>query len=497
MTAILLYLGKSAVALAVFYMFYRLLLSKETFHRLNRIVLLGTAALSFVLPLCVITIREVVMLPSSEQSAAESVASSAAVEQIAASEPWWVTALCAVCAVGVLVSLGFTLLSIIRVKQIIARGESIPQPDGVTLVLLDEQVAPFSWMRHIVMSRADYEAGAEQILVHEKAHIAYGHSIDLLFADVVTALQWFNPAVWMLKSDLRALHEFEADDAVLRSGANVKEYQYLLIKKAVGKSGYSVANSFNHSTLKNRITMMSNKKSSRMGAWKALYVLPLVGVSLVATAETKVDYRYEEQSVAAVQDTIKVNTVMTSFTVKGNVKIGDLPEGKPLFVIDGKVADADFDLKKIDPKTIESMEVIKNETAVEKYGEAAKNGVIVIKLKSQEPQEEEVIPFQFAGEKPGFNGGDVNEFSKWVAQNMQYPEEALKKNLSGRVMVSFVVGSDGVIRNVKVLRGVDPILDAEAVRVVSSSPKWTPATKDGEPVAINYTFPVVFVNRKI
>ena len=496
MTAILIYLGKSAVALAVFYMFYRLLLSKETFHRINRIVLLGTAALSFVLPLCVITIREVVVLPSSGQAAVETVASGAAVEQIAVAEPWWVVALCAVCAVGALASLGFTLFSIIRVKQIIARGECILQKDGVKLVLIEEQVAPFSWMKHIVLSRADYEAGAEQILVHERAHIAYGHSIDLLFVDLVTALQWFNPAIWMLRSDLRALHEFEADDAVLISGADVKEYQYLLIKKAVGKSGYSVANSFNHSTLKNRITMMSNKKSSRMGAWKALYVLPLVGVSLVATAETKVDYRYEEQPVAAVQDTIKVNTVMVgSFPVKGNIKIEEIPEGKPRFVIDGKVMELDFDLKEVDPKTIESMEVLKDETAIEKYGEIAKNGVIVINLKKQEPQEEEVISFQFAGEKPSFNGGDVNDFNKWVAQNMRYPEEAIKKKLSGRVMVSFVVGSDGVVKDVKVLRGVDPLLDAEAVRVVSSSPKWTPATKDGEPVAINYTFPVIFATR--
>ena len=242
--------------------------------------------------------------------------------------------------------------------------------------------------------------------------------------------------------------------------------------------------------------MMSNKKSSRMGAWKALYVLPLVGVSLVATAETKVDYHYEEQPVAAVQDTIKVNTVMVgSFPVKGNIKIEEIPEGKPRFVIDGKVMELDFDLKEVDPKTIESMEVLKDETAIEKYGEIAKNGVIVINLKKQEPQEEEVISFQFAGEKPSFNGGDVNDFNKWVAQNMRYPEEAIKKKISGRVMVSFVVGSDGVVKDVKVLRGVDPLLDAEAVRVVSSSPKWTPATKDGEPVAINYTFPVIFATR--
>lgn len=306
MTEFLIYQGKTAVILGVFYMFYRLLLSKETFHRFNRIVLLGTAALSFVLPLCVITIHEVVTIPAVQST--PQVFESATIGTTAAaevSEPIWPHVLCVICAIGAFGVLAMTIISIIKVIGIIAGGEHRTLESGETLVISDETIAPFSWMKYIVLSREDYESGYSQILTHEKAHIALGHSWDILFIDMITAIQWFNPAIWMLKADLRAIHEFEADDAVLRSGADVKEYQYLLIRKAVGKSGYSVANSFNHSTLKSRITMMLNKKSSRKGAWKALYVLPLVGISLAATAETKVDYQYEGQQPEAVADTLE------------------------------------------------------------------------------------------------------------------------------------------------------------------------------------------------
>ena len=306
MTEFLIYQGKTAVILAVFYMFYRLLLSKDTFHRFNRIILLGTAALSFVLPLCVITIHEVVMIPT-VQSAPQMLESAtigtmAAVAEV--SEPIWPYVICAVFAIGALGVLLMAVVSIAKVICIIRSGEHHTLESSETLVITDAEIAPFSWMKYIVLSREDYENGYSQILTHEKAHIALRHSWDVLFVDMITALQWFNPAMWMLKADLRAIHEFEADDAVLRSGADVKEYQYLLIRKAVSKSGYSVANSFNHSTLKARITMMLNQKSSRKGAWKALYVLPLVGISLAATAETKVDYQYEGQQPEAVADTL-------------------------------------------------------------------------------------------------------------------------------------------------------------------------------------------------
>ena len=305
MTEFLIYQGKAAIALAVFYMFYRLLLSKETFHRFNRIVLLGTAALSFVLPLCVITLKEVVVVPAmtgtSETIVGEAAETIAMVPETSA--PIWPVVLCSLFVLGALAVLAHVAVSIIGIRRIISNGSRQTLESGETLIITETDTAPFSWMKYIVISREDYESGYSQILTHEKAHIALRHSWDILFVDMITALQWFNPAIWMLKADLRALHEFEADDAVLRSGANIKEYQYLLIRKAVSKSGYSVANSFNHSTLKARITMMLNKKSSRMSAWKALYVIPLVGISLAATAETKVDYQYEGQQPDAVVDT--------------------------------------------------------------------------------------------------------------------------------------------------------------------------------------------------
>ena len=318
MTEFLIYQGKAAIALAVFYMFYRLLLSKETFHRFNRIVLLGTAALSFVLPLCVITFKEVVVVPamtaSSETFTGEVAGTAAMVPEV--SEPIWSVILCSLFALGALAVLIHVVISIIGIRRMIRSGNSQALESGETLIITETDTAPFSWMKYIVISREDYESGYSQILTHEKAHIALRHSWDILFVDMITALQWFNPAIWMLKADLRALHEFEADDAVLRSGANIKEYQYLLIRKAVSKSGYSVANSFNHSTLKARITMMLNKKSSRMSAWKALYVLPLVGISLAATAETKVDYQYEDQQPEAVADTPVDKDTKKSFREK-------------------------------------------------------------------------------------------------------------------------------------------------------------------------------------
>ena len=328
MTEFLIYQGKAAIALAVFYMFYRLLLSKETFHRFNRIVLLGTAALSFVLPLCVITLKEVVVVPamtgSSETIIGEVAETVAMVPEV--SVPIWPVVLCSIFTLGALAVLIHVVISIIGIRRMIRSGNSQALESGETLIITETDTAPFSWMKYIVISREDYESGYSQILTHEKAHIALRHSWDILFVDMITALQWFNPAIWMLKADLRALHEFEADDAVLRSGANIKEYQYLLIRKAVSKSGYSVANSFNHSTLKARITMMLNKKSSRMSAWKALYVIPLVGISLAATAETKVDYRYEDQQPEAVADTPVDKDSKKSFKEK------NMSEGR--FIID-------------------------------------------------------------------------------------------------------------------------------------------------------------------
>lgn len=280
---------KAAVLLAVFYMFYRLLLSRDTFHRFNRVMLLVISLLSLILPLCVITVHRTVDIPAWLLTMHES-RSATVVEKAVNGTVGWEAAAVSLYIAGVMAVLVHTGFAVADVLRIILRGRRIPQEDGTVIVVTDRDTAPFSWMKYIVFCESDFRAGHEAILRHEKAHVRMRHSWDLLFTDIVTAFQWFNPVVWMLRADLRALHEFEADDFVLRSGADAREYQYLLIRKAVGASGNSITNSFSHSTLKNRITMMLRKRSSSWGALKALYLVPLVGLSLAATAETRYDY---------------------------------------------------------------------------------------------------------------------------------------------------------------------------------------------------------------
>lgn len=355
MSEFLLYELKTAVALAVFYIFYRLSLSRETFHRFNRIVLLFTALLAFVLPFCVITVHNVVTLPT---PAVQTVPTQTIVAMAEAglSIPWWQIALTVVFIAGAAVALCTTLCSILKVWRLIFNGEKHHLETDEILVVTDMDVAPFSWMKYIVISRADYEnrdnheCGFCEIITHERAHITLHHSWDLLFVNFLTLLQWFNPAIWMLKSDLKALHEFEADDAVLRSGVNVRQYQYLLVKKAVGMSGYSIANSFNHSTLKQRITMMLSKKSSSMSALKALYIIPLVGMSLAATARTVTDVRYDD----AQSDTEPAIVYAQQDTM--------------ILFVDGKKVPYET-YAKIDPADVHSVTISKQTTVITPSGE--------------------------------------------------------------------------------------------------------------------------------
>ena len=286
MLTFLLYEGKAAVALAVFYMFYRLLLKKESFHRLNRMVLVGMVVASFLLPLCIITIHRPMETASTEMTEAIVPMAGAAGT---ASGSWLPAALTVLFFAGLVFVLARVLASVLSIARIIRQGRCVREEDGCKIIVTERGIDPFSWMRYIVLSRADWESPNASILTHEKAHIRHGHSVELLLVDILTAFQWFNPAIWMLRMDLQELHEYEADDAVLRSGANIKEYQYLLIKKAVAKSGYSVANSFNHSILKNRIRMMTRAKSPLVRGLRALYLLPVVCLGIGLQARTVYD----------------------------------------------------------------------------------------------------------------------------------------------------------------------------------------------------------------
>ena len=294
MMEFLIYDGKVAVALLVFYLFYRFLLKKETFHRFNRVVLVGTAVVSFLLPFCIITIHkpvEVEALTTAQPATMSTpdlaiLPSEGLAPAVEAAAPWWPVALTLLFWIGVAFVLFRVTISLFSIAKIVRNGEFIREEDGCQIIVTNRDIDPFSWMKYIVLSRKDWKGDHAPILAHEKAHIGFRHSVELLLVDVLSAFQWFNPAIWMLRADLQELHEYEADDAVLRAGTNIKEYQYLLIRKAVSKSGYSVANSFNHSILKNRITMMSKSRSPLSRGWRVLYLLPLVCLGLGLQART-------------------------------------------------------------------------------------------------------------------------------------------------------------------------------------------------------------------
>ena len=373
MLSFLIYEGKVAAALLVFYLFYRFLLKKETFHRFNRVVLVGTAVLSFLLPLCIITIHKPMEITS--ETVPMGLGEDMAMDLVpmapeAASAPWWPLALAILFFAGVAFVLVRVAVSILSITRIVRQGECVREEDDCKIIVTERDIDPFSWMKYIVLSRKDWEGEHESIITHEKAHIGYGHSVDLLLVDVLSVFQWFNPAIWMLRSDLQELHEYEADDAVLRSGANIKEYQYLLIRKAVSKSGYSVANSFNHSILKNRITMMSKSKSPLLRGLRVLYALPLVCLGIGLQAQT-------------VYVPVDKDTKNPQIVVRG--------EGNPLFIVRTEAGEeralSQEEFQNLDPGQINSMEVLKDQASIdkykEKYGDKAAEGIIVVTVKNE------------------------------------------------------------------------------------------------------------------
>ena len=438
MTNFLIYDAKVAVLIIVFYMFYRLMLSRETFHRVNRVVLLLTAVASFVLPLCVITLHKTVRMEAVPTVSVGDLQMEVAAD---AGPVWWQMLLPLIFIIGVVATLGHTLTSILKVWLLIRRSEQHLQPDGtIVCVTGNAEVSPFSWMHYIVMNRSDYEEHNAAILAHERGHIRLRHSWDLLLVDLLTALQWFNPAMWMLRQDLRAIHEYEADGEVLSQGINARQYQYLLISKASGIGGYSIANGISHSTLKNRITMMLHKKSERRSLLKLLALIPIVGLALALNARTVTDYVYDEPQK---QQPVKKGKKAGTIKVNG-----------------------------------QEIKVVEQDDIVTMEGEV-----------DQDQAKEEA--FDVVEEMPEFPGGP-KALMDYLMTNVKYPKTAFDANIQGRVIAQFVVDKEGTVRDAHVVKSVDPALDAEALRVINNMPKWRPGRQNGKVVNVKYTIPVSF-----
>ncbi len=344
----------------------------------------------------------------------------------------WQTVLLGVYLAGMAGTLALYGVSACKMGRLIRKGKA-EEREGCRLVLLDEDIPSFSWGRKVVMSRGDLEQNPA-IFTHERMHVKCRHSLDMLLFLPLQLLLWWNPLVWITREELRLLHEYEADEGVIQNGIDATQYQLLLVRKAVGEHRFTLASGFQHAQLKNRIAMMLSTSSSRWMRYAYLALLPVLAVFMYACNPTK-------------------NNKIPAPAAEEAQTEAPAPE-----------------VQQVAPETVQVTLPETEET-----------------LKGKKE-----IPFQLVEVKPGFNGGDANEFSKWVNSQLKYPEQAKKDEIQGRVTLQFTVGADGVVRDVKVIRGAHELLDAEALRVVSASPKWEPGQQEGKPVAVTYTFPVIF-----
>ena len=530
MGAFFVYIVKSAVCLAVFYLFYRLLLSRETFHRFNRVALLGILILSCAIPFAEVTMKEPMevsqhLLTWEELLLMADLNQTATVEAAPVSAITWREVLLMVYLLGIVFFFLRNLWSLSRMLRLIKGSTLVRQENGITLITHQKEIAPFSWMKFVVISEKDLKENGEEILTHEYAHIRKRHSIDLLIADICIFFQWFNPASWLLKQELQNIHEFEADESVIAQGIDAKKYQLLLIKKAVGTRLYSMANSFNHSSLKKRITMMLKKKSNPWARLKYLYVLPLAAIAVAAFARPEISSGLDEISAVKVNDLtaimkteevkspenhpakeIKVQgqvlekstnapVVGANVIIKGTTS-GTITDLDGNFVITMPVG-ATLNISYIDMKTKELVvteKLIEEQKSLKVYLEGkvsvGKDEVVVVGYGGVGAPNENPV-FQVVEEMPEFPGG-MGECLKFLGKNIKYPVESQQAGVQGKVIVQFVVEKDGSISNPKVVRSIDPDLDGEAIRVISIMPKWKPGMQRGQSVRVKYTVPVTF-----
>ncbi|MBO7601718.1 MAG: M56 family metallopeptidase [Bacteroidaceae bacterium] len=552
MGAFFVYILKSAVCLVVSYLFYRLLLNRETIWRFNRFLLLSLLALSFVLPLIQVHTSKPVQVNTALVYAEDWFIDEVEAQPTDAIVPTnpsftWTQGVVLVYMLGVLGMLVFNMASLWQIRGLLHQGKKVKMPDGYTqedvkLVVLPGNVSPFSWMHYIFISEEDYQQPRE-ILIHECAHLAHRHSWDLLFCELCLCLQWFNPAAWLAKQDLMTLHEYEADDAVLSAGINAQQYQMMLIRKAVGTRLVSIANSLNQSNLQRRIVMMLRPKSGKWTVLRSLFVLPLAVVAIAAFARPEV--KSASQDLEAVQlndilpdtppleepapqinpeDTVIYQVVqsMPEFPggmvelmnyISSNVRypadaLAAGIEGRvtTMFIIerDGTLSNVQI-LRGINPsldaealRVIRSMPTWKPGYQNDKPVRTRYTVPVNFRIQSSEktsqinpPYIDENGIYQVVEKMPEFPGG-VQALMSYIKDNLRYPEDAKAAGIKGRVTVQFVVNKDGSISNIYKLRGVEPSLDAEALRIVASMPTWSPGIQDGEAVAVRYTVPITF-----
>jgi len=472
MNPTIIYLLKVNIAIALFYIFYRLFFAGDTFWKTRRLYLAFSLLLSFIYPFFSITgfleqsipmqqlitnytaLQEVTITPEQDYS-------------------YGLTAILYVVYSSIasilLVRLFIQFISIRKMK----RQGTKQWLQGTEIIALQRNIAPFSFFGKIYMNPSLHnEMQTREILAHELTHVRQLHSLDVILGEILTILCWFNPASWLLKREIRQNLEFLADNKVIESGFDTKSYQYHLVQLSYQTPDLNLTNKFNISPLKKRITMMNQQKTSKAGIFKYLLIVPL-GLALIVSsnAETLINSAKKDlqnkttktiKHNESEQETAKSAKNTDELTVVGYAVTQDKPD---------------------------------NQVVPSKASTPTSNVAIEVKEEISSPpvttQSTDDVVFMVVEKMPQFPGGD-SELFNYLSQNIKYPVEAQKAGIQGRVICQFIVEKDGAISNVKVVRSVDPNLDAEAVRVINAMPNWQPGEQKGKKVSVEYTLPINF-----
>ena len=475
------YLIKINVALMLLYGFYRLTVSRDTFFGLRRLTLWLIYAVALMVPALNLEywVRDTPTMESMANVYADTFYP-VVVVKAQASGITWMDMLLGIYWVGVAVlslRLVWQLFSIIRLV-VISRKQEV---EGITVHLLKGDGSPFSFFRWVFMYPSTLEGRQlHEVMVHECTHVSGLHSLDTLFSELFSIACWFNPFAWLMKQEVRMNLEYLADESVLSDGNARKSYQYHLLGLAYRQPNDSaqIANNFNLLPLKKRIKMMNKRRTSEIGKAKYLLFAPLAGVLLMVSNIESVAREIGEQipEVAEVQQ--KAEQALNADVAVANPMAKDAVE-------------------MMNPAEAEEMEADKAAEAaliaVEQAKQAAEEKV---KTKPQTDTTKKKNSWDCIPETmPYFPGGNVLML-KYLADNIKYPASAVKAKKQGRVIVGFIVQKDGSITHAKIVRSIDPELDAEALRVVKGMPKWTPGTQLGKPVSVKYALPVKFSLQK-
>lgn len=485
MEALLIYTLRSALVLTLLYLPYTVMLRRERFFRLNRLTLLAILCLALVQPLVRITIPDR-FVPQGEATAAiadvqEFLYTYDAVTVGTAPSVWgWREWAAVVYVAGMAMMLCLRACQLLQIHRALRRGCLWRDrgDDGVTVWCHAGDGAPFSWMRNIYISEGDYAENSRAILLHERAHIHCRHSLDILLVTLVEVVQWWNPFVYSLRRSLRDVHEYEADERVLRQDIMPGEYHTLLVRKALADTSYAFANNFTRSHVSQRIAMMKRPPSRPLARGKVLYIVPLLLVTLVLTAA---------------------------------------PVIEPLLFVDGEEVSSDR-LIQLPTDSIDYVDVLRGSTAISLFGKRARGGAVIVGTKPDSPDPTDDAPvFLIAEEMPEFPGGET-AMQEYIRRHIRYPAEARAARLNGRMDVRFIVEADGTLTNVRAefsgdtaegakatITGYSPSFTggdgsashtrawlSSAEQLVSQMPRWNPARQQGRPVRAQVTLPLYY-----